>query len=40
MSTRNTTTIEIARDTWQELNARKKEPGEAFNDVVDRLLEQ
>ena len=32
-----TTTIEIRKDQWKELNARK-EPGESFKDVIDRLL--
>lgn len=32
-----TTTIEITRDVWRELNARKY-PGDSFNDVLERLL--
>jgi len=32
----NTTTIEISTENWQWLNA-QKEPGESFNDVLDRL---
>jgi hypothetical protein len=30
--------IKVSGETWQELNARKREPGETFNDVVQRLL--
>lgn len=33
-----TTTIEISREHWRGLNARK-EPGDSFDDVVGRLLE-
>jgi predicted CopG family antitoxin len=40
MSVKNTTTIKISRENWQRLNKMKEKPGEAFNDVVDRLLEQ
>jgi len=40
MSVRETTTIEIERTTWKELNAEKQEPGESFNDVVNRLLDE
>lgn len=32
-----TTTIEIRKDQWKDLNA-LKEPGESFKDVIDRLL--
>lgn len=32
-----TTTIQIDRETWRQLNARKN-PGDDFNDVVQRLL--
>lgn len=31
-----TTTIEISRENWQWLNS-LKEPGDSFNDVLDRL---
>lgn len=34
-----TTTIEIKSNTWKELN-RRKEPGDSFDDVVQRLLRQ
>lgn len=34
----DTTTIEIRRETWQELNRRKRGPGDTFDDVVSRLL--
>ena len=33
---RETTTIEITTENWQWLNS-KKNPGESFNDVLDRL---
>lgn len=33
-----TTTIEIRRETWQELNQLKTGPGDTFDDVVTRLL--
>lgn len=32
-------TISIDEDVWQDLNKRK-EPGDSFNDVVERLLEE
>jgi len=38
MAERTTTTIEITKENWQQLNALKQEPGEAFNDVLTRLL--
>lgn len=31
--------VEITRETWRRLNARK-EPGDTFDDVVRRLLEE
>jgi len=34
-----TTTIEIKLETWRELN-NKKEPGDSFDDVIKRLLEE
>jgi len=30
--------ISVSGETWQQLNARKREPGETFDDVVQRLL--
>jgi len=30
--------ISVSGETWRELNARKREPGETFDDVVQRLL--
>lgn len=39
MSTKQHTTIKISRENWKRLNSRKEGPGEAFNDVVTRLLE-
>jgi predicted CopG family antitoxin len=35
----DTTTVEVRTVTWKELN-RRKEPGDSFDDVIDRLLEQ
>lgn len=32
------TTITVSTETWKELNGRKS-PGESFEDVVNRLLE-
>jgi predicted CopG family antitoxin len=32
------TTIEVADETWTALNRRKK-PGESFDDVVQRLID-
>jgi hypothetical protein len=32
------TKISVSGETWQQLNARKREPGETFDDVVQRLL--
>jgi hypothetical protein len=32
------TKITVGGETWQRLNARKREPGETFDDVVQRLL--
>lgn len=34
----DTTTIEVKTQTWKELNMRK-EPGESFDDVIQRLLD-
>jgi predicted CopG family antitoxin len=35
----NATNIQVKRDTWKELNLRK-EPGESFDDVIQRLLKK
>jgi len=32
------TKITVSEKTWQDLNARKRQPGETFDDVVQRLL--
>jgi len=32
------TKITVTGETWQELNALKRQPGETFDDVVQRLL--
>jgi len=34
----DTTTIEVKKSTWQELNA-LKEPGDSFDDVIRRELD-
>ncbi len=34
----DSTTIEVKNETWRELNSRK-EPGDSFDDVIQRLLE-
>lgn len=34
-----TTTVEIKNETWKQLN-RRKEPGDSFDDVISRLLEE
>lgn len=35
----DTTTIEIRKDQWSDLNGLKEEPGESMKDVVDRLTD-
>lgn len=35
----DTTNIRISRETWKRLNARK-EPGDSFDEVIERLIEQ
>jgi hypothetical protein len=32
------TSIEVSLKTWQDLNQRKRRPGESFDDVIQRLL--
>lgn len=32
------TSIEVSLETWQNLNQRKRRPGESFDDVIQRLL--
>lgn len=32
------TSIQVSRDTWRELNARKRGPDDTFDDVIQRLL--
>ena len=34
------TTIEVEDETWSRLNGRKQRPGESFDDVVNRLLDE
>lgn len=36
---KHVTTVDLAESTWRELNARKK-PGDSFDDVISRLLEE
>lgn len=38
MGTRETTTIEVSMETWQELQRRKERPGMSFDDVIQLLL--
>jgi len=41
-STKNpdeSTTMKVKRDTWKQLN-KQKEPGDTFDDVIGRLIEQ
>jgi len=40
MSTTQYTTIKVSQENWRQLNSRKEEPGEAFNDVLNRLLDE
>lgn len=35
-----TTTIQIKKNTWRQLNSRKTGPDETFDDVLQRLLEE
>lgn len=35
----DTTNIRISRETWKKLNARK-EPGDSFDEVIERLIEE
>lgn len=37
---REKTNIEIYRDTWRRLNSLKEGPGDSFDDVINRLIEQ
>lgn len=34
------TSIQITKETWTRLNARKMGPNETFDDVVQRLLDE
>lgn len=40
MSTSETTTIELNREIWRELHNRKQGPGDSFNNMVERLLDE
>lgn len=33
------TSIRISSETWKRLNARKTEPGQSFDDVINNLLD-
>ena len=37
--TEDVTSIQVTAETWRELNHRK-EPGDTFDDVIQRLLEE
>lgn len=34
------TSIQVSKETWRELNARKQAPDDTFDDVVQRLLDE
>lgn len=40
MSTKGKTTIEVERSTWRSLHRMKEAPGDSFDDVVNRLLDE
>jgi predicted CopG family antitoxin len=41
MSTdREKTNIEVYRETWQRLNHLKERPGDSFDDVINRLIDE
>lgn len=33
------TTVQVSNETWKALN-RRREPGESFDDVLQKILEQ
>lgn len=35
-----TTTITVSKETWRDLNKRRIDPSDTFDDVVARLLEE
>jgi predicted CopG family antitoxin len=40
MSNNDITTISVKKETWQKLHSEKESPGDSFNDVVERLLDE
>lgn len=34
------TNIEVYRETWRRLNSLKQGPGDSFDDVINRLIEE
>ena len=38
-SDREKTNIEVYRETWRRLNLLKEEPGDTFDDVINRLID-
>lgn len=34
------TTIQVSGDLWKELNSRKQEPGDTFEEVIWELIEE
>ena len=32
--------VRVKEDTWRRLNARRREPGESYDDVLQRLLDE
>ena len=35
----DSTTIQVSKELWRELNQRKKGPGDTFEDVIWKLVE-
>jgi len=38
-SDREKTNVEVYRETWRRLNMLKEEPGDSFDDVINRLID-
>lgn len=34
------TSIQVSRETWKDLNARKEGPDDTFDDVIQRLIDE
>lgn len=37
---REKTNVEVFDDTWARLNALKRHPGDSFDDVINRLIDE